>query len=788
MFLNSLKVAWRNIRQQPGYTVINLLGLALGLTTSVFILLWVRDERATDTFHPEQDRFYRVMEHQRYGDGATYTFTSTPGALKQDLMDNFPEVELASRYGWPEQFLLQIEAEEGFYYDGRRVDAEFLQLIGVDLLHGNMDRCLQDQGSVVLTVAVAESLFGTAADALGKVIRLNEDRDLEVSGVLDDLPENTSFGFDFLISWHDFEQEQEWFMEWGNNSASTFLRLSEGADPVEFDAKFANRVHDFNENSVVTLFIHPVSDMNLYNRWEEGVLVGGTIETVRIFTLVAFFILVIACINFMNLATARATRRGKEVGLRKVIGAVRGQLIRQFMGESFLMTVLAAVLAAALVIGLMPYFNEVTSKDLGWNVLDSTTLLSLVGILVVTSILAGSYPAFFLSHFRPAQVLKGQQNRGKGAAAFRRVLVIVQFSLSILLLVGTVVVFQQLEYLQTANIGYQRENLIEVPMQGEMRDRYVTMRDELMANPGVVDVAASRNNPTNIGNSTWSVVWEGKDPESRILFTTFVSDLHIPQTLGMELVAGRFPNDQLSTDSVGFILNEKAAAAMGFTPEEAIDQPLTVWGGKEGTIIGVVKDFHFQSLRQEIDPLIVVPDDFLTHLYVRAASGATDDVMESLKQAFAQYAPAYPFDYSFLDEDWEALYRSEEMISQIAQYFAALALVISLLGLFGLAAYTAEQRTKEIGVRKILGASVPQLLVLMSRNFVALVGISALIGCGVGYWLMEGWLDDFAFRVPLKITLFLGATGLTLLVALATVSVHAFRSATTNPVKSLKHE
>ena len=788
MFRNALKMAWRNLRQQPGYSLINLLGLALGLATCTLIMLWVRHEQSVDTFHPQMDRFYRVMQYQRYDDGRVYTFSATPGALKEDLMENFPEVELAARYGWEEQRLLQNEAREGFYFSGRNVDAEFLSLIGIPVLHGSIEKALKTPTSMVITESTATSMFGDARDAVGKTVYENEERSYTIAAVLADLPDETNFSFDYLTNWHYVEQEYDWFLKWGNNAPSTFLRLRENADVSAFEARLGGRVGEFMEETVTELFLHPVEAMHLYSRWDEGVLVGGRIENVRIFTLVAIFILLIAAINFMNLATARSARRGKEVGLRKVIGAQRSQLIGQFMGESLLMTFLAGGLAAGLVLLLLPYFNTLTGKALGNQAWAWQTLVWFVAILVITAILAGSYPALYLSKFIPAKVLKGQQNRGRGAASFRRVLVVVQFSLSILLLIGTVVIFKQLQYLQSADPGYEREQLVSIPIQGNIMGHYPTIREELMATTSIINVGTTDSPPINIGRSTGSVTWEGKDPDDHILFTTLGIDFALPEMFGMKLLAGRFHNAALSTDSLGFIINEKAASAMGYSPEEAINQPLTVWGGHEGAIIGVVQDFHFQSLHNAIDPAILIPQADCNYLFARIAPGQTTKALAALESMYDEYASAYPFEYNFLDEEWASQYAQEQMVSGVARYFAGLAIIISLLGLFGLAAFTAEQRTKEIGVRKVLGASVPQLASLMSRDFLLLVGIAALLGCGLAYWLMSDWLREFAYHISLGWGIFFLATLTTLGIALLTVGVHAIRSATSNPIKALRHE
>lgn len=788
MFRNILTIAWRNLRLQPGYSAINILGLALGLATCVFIMLWVRDERSVDQFHPEQERFYIMMQHQAFGDGNIYTFPSMPGTLKEDLLTNWPEVELASRYGWYEQHLLQNEEKNGFYFGGRRVDAELLQMIGVPLLQGSLDRVLQDGSSIVLTKSTAEAMF-EGESAMGKTVTLDQTTSLEVVGVLDDIPENSNFAFDYLISWHVFEAEEEWFSQWGNNSAHLYFRLKDGADASLFNEKIADRVGDFMEDSPTTLFIHPVSDAHLYNRWKNGVQAGGRIENVNVFTWVAFFILAIACINFMNLATARSARRGKEVGLRKVIGALRPQLIFQFLGESFLLTLISGGVAMILVTLLLPQFNEITSKNIELSVLTTgATGLLIGGIIVLTALLAGSYPALYLSKFVPALVLKGQQNRGKAAANFRKGLVILQFTLSILLLVGTTVVFRQLSFMQNANIGYDRENIVMIPLQGDSMEKYEEFRTALLNSPTISHVGASYGDLTNMGQSTWSVDWEGKNSDDGILFTTLRSDFELIETLNMEVLYGRGYNRDLASDSMGYVLNEEAVKVMGYSAKEAVGKPLTLWGDREGTIIGVVRNFNFASLRSNIDPIILVTDGMISNAVVRVMPGQTANAMEVMEAAYAEFAPSFPFEYSFLDEDWENQYRSEQMISKVAGYFAALAIIISLLGLFGLAAFTAEQRTKELGIRKVLGASVMHLLALQSRSFLVLVMVAAAIGSALGYFMMQDWLEKFAYKITLSFSIFLIACGITLLVALITVGFHAVRSAISNPIRALRQQ
>lgn len=618
---------------------------------------------------------------------------------------------------------------------------------------------------------------------------MDDTTSLVVSGVLKDIPSNSSFKFDFLISFELFRKGNEgWLDEWGNNNIRTFIQLSEGTDVGQFNVKFKDELDLHNgEDNNIKLFTQRFSESYLYSKFDNGQLVGGRIEQVKIFSVVAVLILLIACINFMNLATAQASKRAKEVGMRKVIGAQKEQLIGQFLGESIVFTLLAAVISLGIVALLLPAFNSLSEKSISLNLLDQDLLFLLGGVVVFTGLLSGSYPAMYLSRFEPAAVLKGAFKTSKGAIIFRKSLVVFQFMLSIILIVSTLVVYRQFQYTQDKQLGFNRNNVFFSWMKADMGDKTETIRQQLMEDHSIEFVGLSGQHPISVGNSTWGFEWPGKDPEERILFSNMSVNPDFVDALGLEIIKGRNFDQSRVSDTANFIINETAAKKMRL--DDPVGQPITMWETRKGQIIGVVKDYHFRSLHREIEPLVFFYDpSWRNVLLIRHKEGMAQQALAKTEQVFKQYAPSYPFEFEMVASTWNNIHQGEKQIMELFQYFAGLSIFISCLGLFGLAAFSAEQRTKEIGIRKILGASMPNLTQLMIKDFALLVLIASTLACPLAWYLMNDWLQDFVYRIEVGYVTLLLATLLAFIIAVATVSYHALRASILNPVRSLRYE
>lgn len=790
MIRSYLLIAFRNIFRSKLFSAVNILGLTFGMGSALLIFLWVNDELGVNQFHSKVDRLYRVMENQTYNQGTTvkvFTFDATPGPMAPAIKEKYPEIEMATRWTWQVNPLLQY-GEKSFKDNGRWVDPDFLLMFDFPIINGDRATALIEKNSIVLTESFAKKMFGSE-DPIGKLIVMDTKDSYQVSGVMSDVPKNSSLTFDYLLPFPTyFDQNKSWLDRWDNNNTRTFILLKKGTNSSDFQEKVTDEVKRHNEQSNVKLFIQPFGETYLYGQFTQGVQDGGRIDYVRIFFIVAVFVLVIACINFMNLSTAQAGKRAKEVGLRKVIGALPRQLFRQFMGESFITVTLAAVLSILIAALVIPYFNDLTGKTLSLNLLDWKIVTIFVGLIIFTSILAGSYPAIFIAEFKPVQVLKGQLRSGKRASFFRKTLVVVQFVLSIFLIVSTIVVYRQMDYMQNKDIGFVRNNLFYSWMEGDMASKYETVRTRLLQSPGIESVTMSTQLPINIGNSTGSLQWEGKSPDEDVLFSNMDVDFEFIQTMKMEMVEGRQFNRDIISDTVGYIVNETGAEKFGFKDGTA-DKDLTMWDRK-GKIVGVVKDFNFGSLHEAIEPMImrVSPKVQWGCVLVRAKEGQTADALKSLEALAKEYAPAYPFKYSFLNQDWEEFYKAEGQRGKIFNSLAGLSIFISCLGLFGLSAFSAERRIKELGIRKIMGASVPGLLKLMATEFTMLVLVAAVIGCPVSWYFMNMWLENYAYHIDVGWSTLAAATLLCLFVSLATILYHSLKASMTNPAVSLRYE
>ena len=792
MISNYFRIAWRTLIRNKSFSAINISGLALGITCSLLIMLWVYDERSVDGFHANGDDLYQVYERY-YADGHAGAGYATQGLLAQELKKVVPEVEYAASLdyaaapGTSNNFEVgeKINKMPGFY-----AGEDFFNMFSYRLLQGNAATALSGPSSIAISRKMAKYFFGDPETAFGKTIRFDNKEDLQVTAVFDDIPANSSQHFDFLRSWVSYVKQNQWVNNWGNTSPSTYVQLRKNADRVKVDAKIKDFVYLYMEKSPasrVELALQPFTEKYLHSNFKNAQPAGGRIDYVRLFTIVAAFILLIACINFMNLATAQSVKRAKEVGLRKVVGAVRSSLIVQFIGEAMLLTLVAVIISLVLVAILLPMFNALTGKRLEMPVQMPIFWAAISVMVIVTGFVAGSYPALFLSSLNPVRVLKSGLKFKWGSGIFRKGLVVFQFSLSALLIVGMIVVYRQMDYIQSKNLGYDRENLIYLPIEGELVSRYSLFKDEAQKLPGVINISKMRNSPTHIEHHTGSIEWPGKDPNQQISFADGVVGYDFVKTLNIEMVQGRDFSPVMRNDSNEYILNEEAVRRIGF--KDPVGQAM-FWGNRRGTVIGVMKDFHFNSMHEAVEPLIVRLDENWGWgtILVRAKAGDTRQVLSSLENLCKTINPKYPFTYQFSDQEFDKLYRSEEMVSRLSGYFAALAIFISCLGLFGLAMFTAAQRTKEIGVRKVLGASVSGIVVMLSKDFLKLVIISLIVAYPVAWFVMNKWLANYAYKTELEWWMFALAGVTTIAIAWLTVSYQSIKAALMNPVKSLRTE
>ncbi|UFH54232.1 ABC transporter permease [Spirosoma sp. KNUC1025] len=789
MLTNYLKIAWRNIVRNKAFSAINMLGLALGMACSLLIFLWIQDELSVDNYHANGPQLYNIMERQFY-DGKIVAHGATPALLPDELKKQFPEIVYAAGLtGW-DAHMTFAAGDKTNREMGRWAGADWFQMFSIPVLAGTAKTALNGPNNLAISRKAAVTYFGSPQSAIGKSIRIDNDKDYQVTAVFENLPETSSDKYDFLLNWQDCISRNSWMKEWGNNGPRTRIMLRPDANVANLNAKLGPFLKKYNkeldDKFNIELFLQPYQEAYLYANFENGQQSGGRIDYVRLFAIVAVFLLVIACINFMNLATARSAKRAREVGVRKVVGALRSLLVGQFVGEALLLTILSLGIALALVYLLLPDFNALTGKHIRLHLTNSTFWLIILGMTLLTGIVAGSYPALFLSSLNPVRVLKGSLKFGAGARLFRQGLVVFQFVLSMLLIVGTIVVYRQVNFLQTKNLGYDRENLIYLSADGDIVNRFQTFKAELLEMPGIQAVSYMDESPVDISSSTGGVSWTGKDPNVNIQFMHAGVGYDFIKSMKIR-IKGREFSKEYGTDSTNYLVNEAAVRRIGY--KNPVGQPITQWG-KPGKIIGVMEDFHYQSLHTAIQPLILrfAPDAGRKTVLVRTQPGQTKQALASLEATWKQLNPKFPFTYQFADADYRNLYESESVVGSLANYFAFLAIFISCLGLFGLSAFTAEQRTKEIGVRKVLGASVPNIISLLSTDFLKLVLIAILIASPLAWYTMNQWLQGFAYKLPVTWWIFALAGVLAVAIALLTVSFQSIKAALMNPVKSLRSE
>jgi len=800
--LSYLKTSWRKMIRQKGYTFINVAGLAVGLACALFILLWVQDEASYDRFHVNARSLFRVEQDQSGGQG-TFHVNVSQYPMGPAIQAAIPGIETSFRQSFTGGLL--VRAGDKAFFENRvvAVDPAFLTAFTFPLLRGDREKALADPRSVVLSEEMAVKYFG-AEDPVGRTLVVNDAHSLAVTGVAKKLPRNSTIAFDMLVPFEFLRSLGVDIDRWGTNTILTWVGLRDPGAAAAVGEEITRFMTELFYDSVrgnpealarargvrmPRYSLRPLTDIRLKAVFGFGQTVG-TIQSVRSFSLIALLVLLIACINFMNLSTARAAGRAKEVGLRKVVGALRRNVATQFFGESGLTVVLALVLALVVVAALRPAFNTLAGKEIQLGaLLTAPFLLGLVGVVAVTAFVAGSYPALLLSSLRPSGIFRAGGVAGGRSPLLRRVLVMVQFGLSIALIVGTAVVYRQVGFMQGKALGFDQDRLIYLPLRGSAPSGYPALKAELLRSPLVPFVSGTGQIPTNISANSWNAEWEGRDPENRILIGITFADFDYPEALGVEMAAGRSFRPEHGTDRRGaFLVNEEVARLMGLRAEDAVGK-IFKFQRVEGPIIGVAKNYHYKPVQFPLEPMAVVvsPED-VRFAIARLGGGDLPAALAQVESAWKAVYPRLPFEYRFFDEEFEASYRQYERMGAILVWFAGLAVFVACLGLFGLASFLAEQRRKEIGVRKVLGASSGQVIGLLSKEFAKWVVLANVLAWPAAYFAVRSWLRAFPYRTPIPWAPFVLAGAAALAIAILTVSGQALKAARANPTDALRYE
>jgi len=808
MLKNHLKIALRTLRRHKGYAFINIVGLAVGMACCLLIVRYVQDERSFDRFHEQADRIYRLVEDRGTRDardqGSVRHLASTSYEVGPLLHDGYPEA-ITHAVRFYRQTALIVRDEARTFQEDRLffADSAVFDAFSFRLLRGDPATALDAPYTLVLTASTARKYFGDE-DPIGQVLRYEGRQDFEVTGVVEDVPANAHFHFDLLASYASLKTFMPWTQShWQWPPIHTYLKLAAGVEAATVQAQLPGFILQYGgeEQAAERSFaLQPLTDIHLHSQREDELAPNGDIASVYLFSAIALFILLLACINFMNLTTARGASRAWEASMRKVMGAGRLQLVRQFLSEAMLQALLALVLALVLVEWLLPVFNVLSGKALTFQLFSGWLIpAALIGLVLGIGVLAGSYPALYFSGFQPVAMLKGMSGRD-GSATLRKALVVFQFAVSCALIIGTGVVYSQLQYLQHKKLGFDKEHVVAIDLiDYPDRINYERLKQALLQHPGVVSVAASSTIPGRETPSNYPIVPEGTRPEDGTRIPTLAVDHDFIATFNLALAAGRSFSKAFPTDtSEALLLNETAAERLAWTDPVgkkitlSYDHPTRGFVQKEGTVVGIVKDFHQASLHRAIDPLllhVLPPSQFFYYLSVRIRPEDVPATLAFLETQWKAYSTSgYPFSYTFMDAAFDALYRAEARFGDVVAYFSGLAILIACLGLFGLAAFTTERRTKEIGVRKTLGASIPSIVALLSKDFLKLVLIAFVLAAPLAYFAMTHWLHAFAYRIEISWPIFLCAGLVALLVALLTVSYQAIRTALTDPVKALRYE
>jgi putative ABC transport system permease protein len=793
MLNNYFKIAWRNLIHNKGYSAINIGGLAVGMAVAILIGLWIWDELSFNKYHKNYDKIVRVMQHQNFN-GETMTQVSNPYLLSAEIRNKFgSDFKYVVQSSWNNQHTLTY-GDKKLLKSGSFFEPEVAEMLSLNIVKGSRNG-LKEPYSILLSESVAKAYFGNE-DPMNKTLKLDNSIDVKVTGVYEDLPFNTSFReLTFILPWELYIIREKWIKEmenpWGSNFTQTFAQLADNAGLEKTSAKIKdvkfNAVKEKERRFKPAIFLHPMSKWHLYSDFKNGINTGGRIQYVWLFGIIGLFVLLLACINFMNLSTARSEKRAREVGVRKAIGSARWQLIMQFFSESFLIVIFAFIISLILVFFSLPFFNEVSDKKLSLLWLNPIFWIMGIGFSLITGIVAGSYPALYLSSFQPVKVLKGTFQSGRFASLPRKVLVVLQFAVSVVLIIGTIVVYQQIQHAKSRPIGYSRESLIWTSSNEALHAKFEAIRNELKSNNLIAEMAESTSPTTDVWSTNGGFHWEGKDPNQGVDFPNSGVTYEFGKVIGWEIKEGRDFSRDFATDSAAFILNESAVKFIGF--KEPIGQTI-LWNDKPYKVVGVVRDMLVQSpyqpIRASMYHLSLEQENIML---MKINPNLTANVaLSKIENVYKKYDPGTAMSFQFVDEEFARKFENEERIGKLASVFAILAIFISCLGLFGLASFVAEQRTKEIGIRKVVGATVFNLWTLLSKDFVLLVIIACMIAVPLAGYGMKQWLQKYDYRTNIDWWVFALAIFGALLITILTVSFQAVKAALANPVKSLRTE
>ena len=788
MIKNYFKIAWRSLINNKLYSAINIGGLGVGMAVSFMLLLYVYNEFTFDAFHQNKDRIYKVMRNQP-ANGEINTGDATPVQVAGALLKDYPEVEAAARTNEGYDQLFNYN-NKPLKFNLMSADPSFLNIFTLDFVKGNKTDAFKDPSSVLMTESAVKALFGDK-DPIGQTVKLNGIKLVKVTAVIKDLPQNSTFKFKAIIPWSLYENMQGWVKtsSWGNYSFMTFVMLKPGVNVAALNSKIKGLIgHNDPRNKENKLFLYLFKNYHLHSEFKNGVNTGGSIEYVRLFLFLAIGILLIACINFMNLSTARSERRSREVGIRKVVGARRIAIIQQFLGESVLTAILAFLVAMLTMTLLLPYFNEVINKHLTIPYHTYWAWIVAIGVTLITGLLAGSYPALFLSSFKPVKVLKGSLVAGRRTFNSRQILVVVQFVFATCLILSSILIYKQINYIKNRPVGYAQNGLVELGLEGNMYKEFENFRRDAISSGAIVDGASTSGSIANANSSSWGIKWPGQLPgEDKIPISQIAVSYHFTPTYGLTVLQGRDFAEDRPSDTLSLMLNEAAVKMMRF--KEPLGK-IVQWQGKDCTVIGIVKNFVWESPYEPVKPAIIGFDKgWAGQIGLRLNPKApVSKSLASIEAIYKKYNPEYPFQYKFVDESFGGKFQTEKLLGTLSSSFTILAIVISCLGLFGLASFSAEQRKKEISIRKVLGASISSLWFNLSKEFLQLVIISFLIGAGISWYYMNRWLAQYTYRTDVSWWVFIATMGISIVVCLITVSWQAIKAALSNPVKNLKNE
>ncbi|GAB3348008.1 ABC transporter permease [Arachidicoccus ginsenosidivorans] len=796
MLLNYFKTAWRRLKNNKFFSIINILGLAIGISCAAMIFLWVENELHWDDFNTKKDQLYFVRENQKYNTYTT-TFSSTPGLLGPAIQKEIPGIANTCRTSEGSKQLLFTIGDKSMYASGIYAEPSLFNMFTLPFVQGSGANAFSELHSIVITEKTAKKFFGSEKDkAIGKTVRVDGKTDYVITGVLKDIPQNASLNFEWVAPFKIFFQSNPYLHRWGNSSLSTYVELKPGVSAAAVNKRLYNFIQQRDPTSIARPFLFSMNDWHLRDQFDNGVQTGGgRIEYIRLFTIIAAIILLIACINFMNLSTARSEKRAKEVGVRKTLGAFRRNLIFNFIGEAVLMAFLAALTAVVIVFLTLPAFNLLVEKHLSLGLSNPIHIVVLLIITLICGLAAGSYPALYLSSFDPVEVLKGLKSKTKSVEWIRKGLVVLQFTASIILIICTIIVYQQIQRVKSRNLGFNKSNLLQIDVQGDVAKNYDAIKQDLLASGYFENVALSDHQTIYSGNNTGSLMWKGKTTEAQILISQRYVSKDFFNTSGIKLLEGR---DLAAKDSavvnktIGIVITQSLEKLMG--SGSALGKKIWDQGDTSGIaaqVVGVVHDYVYGDMYGKSDPVIFYYGRPASALFMYARLKSRADLTKSLafmQSVMKRYNPEYPFKYQFVDDQFNQMLLGERLISKLSRVFAALAIVISCLGLFGLAAFTAERRIKEIGIRKVFGASVRGIALLLSKDFLKLIAIACLIAFPIAGLVMRSWLQNYQYRVEIKWWTFLVAGVSAILIALVTIGFQTVKAARANPVRSLKSE